>query len=332
MKILVLGGTVFVGRHFAEAAIAAGHDLTLFHRGSKGPGLVAGTEEIFGDRDGGLAALGDRTWDAVVDTCGYFPRVVAQSTQYLKDRAKQYLFISTISVYNTEGLDRLDEHSPVLTIADPSVEEITGETYGALKALCEQAVIEAFRENACIIRPGLIMGPFDPSNRFTYWVDRFDRGGQVLVPRRLDQPMQLIDARDLAGLMLKCVADGTNGIMNACGPSEPKTFNDLIEACLALNPAAKPVRAHEEVLTKHEIALWQELTLALPSSGESDAMLRTDNSKAIRSGLTFRSWDESARDTLAWRRLQPTDGPFTHGLDPEKEQRALAQLAADHVD
>jgi 2'-hydroxyisoflavone reductase len=187
MNILILGGTKFLGRHIAEAALAAGHTLTLFNRGQTDPTLFPQVELIKGDRDGGLQPLSDRKFDAIIDTCGYVPRVVKQAAQCFSQTAALYVFISTISVYKPEkGASRVDERTPVAQIENTATEEITGETYGALKALCEHVIREEFPTRALFIRPGIIAGPYDPTDRFTYWADRMRmaRGSSLPVTAR----------------------------------------------------------------------------------------------------------------------------------------------------
>lgn len=323
MRFLVIGGTVFVGRHFVEAALSRGHQVTLFHRGTKGPGLMPGTEEIFGDRDGQTDRLAGGKWDAVIDCCGYFPRVVEQSVRALAGSVDRYLFVSTISVYDMAGRDRLDEESPVLTIDDPTVEEIRGDTYGALKALCEDVVKETFGDRALIIRPGLIMGPNDVSNRFTYWVTRMAEGGKAVVPDRPSQPMQLIDVRDMGLFMVLALEKQLGGTFNACGPETPKTLGDMIDVCHTLNLGTELVWVDPSVLAANGIELWQDLPLVMPADGSDDAMQRVDNRRAIGAGLAFRPWEATARDTLAWRRSQPEDGPPRFGMDRAKEAELL---------
>ncbi|MGV3614943.1 MAG: NAD-dependent epimerase/dehydratase family protein [Fimbriimonas sp.] len=326
MDILVLGGTVFVGRHFVAAALAAGHRVTLVHRGQRGAELFPEAERILADRDGGLDALGNRSWDAVVDCCGYVPRIVAQSVEALKDRVDRYLFVSTISVYRDPSIAGMDEEAPIFASSAPGVEEVTGETYGPMKVGCEDAVRGAFGDRATIVRPGLVMGPYDPTNRFTYWVDRLARGGEALVPARPEQPMQLIDARDLGQFMLRLVERNIGGTFNACGPDTPKNLGDMIEACHCLNLGTRLVWAEPAFLEAQGVGLWSELPLILPPDGGSDGMSLVDNRRAIAEGLAFRSWEETARDTLAWVREAPPAGPPRHGLDPEKERRVLDAL------
>jgi len=327
MDLLVLGGTIFVGRHFVEAAIAKGHKVTLLHRGQRGADLFPDIDRILADRDGGLDALGDRTWDAVVDCCGYVPRVVRQSAQALAGRADRYLFVSSLSAYEMTGDVGIDESAPLAKLEDPTVEQVTGESYGGLKALCEAEVQEAFGDGAIIVRPGIIIGPYDPTNRFTYWVDRISSENEVLVPEIMPQPTQLIDARDLGLWMLEVLESGPTGIYNAAGPDFPKTFGDMIDACHALNPSASLVFIPEGDLEKHDLKMWLELPLAVPTGSPSAAIFQVNNRKAIAAGMKFRSWKESAADVLEWVRGPLPKLTPSHGLDREKELAVLHLLS-----
>lgn len=309
MNILILGGTVFVGRGVAEAAIARGHRVVLFHRGSKGTGIVLGAEEILGDRDGGLDALRGEAWDAVVDACGYVPRLVGDSARALSGVGR-YLFVSTVSVYEEDeagGLREWKVETPVGT------EAITGETYGPLKVECERAVRAIFGDRATIVRPGLVYGPYDPTNRFPYWVDRFLRGGEILVPDLADAPLQQIDARDLGGFIVRLLEDGRNGTFDAVG--EDSTFGDMIAACHALNLGAQPVYASVQALEEASVAL------PLASPGYT-ALMRIDPRAALDAGLERRPLRSTAEDTAAWvRESEPIKG-----LSPERETEVLREL------
>ena len=198
MKLLILGGTVFLGRHLVEAAQARGHQLTLFNRGQHNPELFAGVEKLRGDRSGDLSALRGRRWDAVIDTCGYIPRIVRASAELLADAVDHYTFVSSLSVYADTSRPGIDESAPVGQLADETVEDITGETYGPLKALCEQAAGRALPGRVLTVRPGLIVGPHDPTDRFTYWPVRVARGGALLAPGRPERRVAFVDVRDLA--------------------------------------------------------------------------------------------------------------------------------------
>ncbi len=218
MDLLILGGTGFLGRHLVERALAYGHRVTLFNRGLSGPDLFPEVETIRGDREGNLSALRGRRWDAVIDTCGYVPRVVRASAALLAGAVDHYTFVSSISVYSDAIEPGADEGAPVKELADPTVEEVTGETYGGLKALCERAAEEEMPGKVLNIRPGLISGPHDPTDRFTYWPRRISAGGEVLAPDRLERRVQFIDVRDLAVWIVKMSAERRTGTYNATDP------------------------------------------------------------------------------------------------------------------
>ena len=220
MRLLILGGTKFLGRHAAVEALRHGHELTLFNRGQTDAEAFPEAERITGDRDGGLDGLEGRNFDAVIDTSGYVPRVVRASAELLHGHTKLYLFVSTISVYAGFG-EPVDEESAVGTLADETVEEVTGDTYGPLKALCEAAVQDVYGDRAAIVRPGLIVGPYDPTDRFTYWVRRVADGGEVLAPGRPERMTQVIDARDLASFLLDLAEGLQGGVYNATGEPTP---------------------------------------------------------------------------------------------------------------
>lgn len=324
MRILVLGGTRFLGRHFVSIARECGHEVTLFNRGRTNPGLHPGVERITGDRDGGLAALEGRRWDAVVDPAGYFPRIVGASARALRGSASRYLFVSSISVYAEPIAPGSDESAPVARIADPTVEEITGETYGALKALCEERVAEPWGDRATIVRPGLIVGPDDTTDRFPYWPRRMARGGEVLAPGSPDAPTQMIDVRDLAGWMVRLLEGDTGGTFNATGPAAPLTMG----ACLSRVNAAVGGRGtltwvSEEFLRAQDVQPWLQMPLWLHAADQ--AMDTVSVARAIAAGLTYRPLEETARDTLAWERSLTEDArPASPALTAEREAQVLA--------
>ncbi len=331
MRILVLGGTRFLGRHFVAIARARGHALTLFNRGRTNPELHAGVERITGDRDGGLGALAGRTWDAVVDTAGYFPRVVGASARALAGAAGHYLFVSSISVYAEPLLRGADESAPVARIDDPTVETITGDTYGALKALCEQVVRDAFGESTLVVRPGLIVGPDDTTDRFPYWPRRLARGGEVLAPGDPGAPTQLIDVRDLAGWLLRSVEHGVFGTFNATGPAQPQTLGGCLERiAAAVGHDVRLTWVSEEFLTAQGIAPWLQMPLWLHAADQ--AMDTVSIARALAQGLTFRPLEDTARDTLAWERALVTDArPPSPAITAEREAEVLATWhAAGH--
>ncbi|HSN78100.1 MAG TPA: SDR family oxidoreductase [Anaerolineae bacterium] len=301
MNLLILGGTVFLGRHLVDAALAAGHQVTLFNRGQHGAELFPQVERLRGDRDGGLAALAGRRWDAVIDTCGYVPRLVRASAELLAGSVAHYTFVSSISVYRDLDQAPVDENSPVGVLADESVEEITGETYGPLKALCEHAAEAAMPGRVLHVRPGLIAGPHDPTDRFTYWVWRVAQGGAVLAPGRPQRRVELIDGRDLADWILRMVEARRIGVFNATGPEHELLMGDMLAACrLAIGSDARFIWVDEAFLLANGVTPWSELPLWLPEA--DNAVMAADCRRALAAGLAFRPLTETVQDTLAWLR------------------------------
>jgi 2'-hydroxyisoflavone reductase len=317
MKLLVIGGTSFLGRHLVQSALAQGHELTLFHRGRTNPGVHAGVESILGDRHSDLSKLGGRRWDAVVDTCGYVPLAVSASAQALARAVERYCFISTISVYPDITAPGLDETA---TVSEPiAAQEVTAETYGPLKVGCERAVEAALPGRALIVRPGLIVGPYDPSDRFTYWPARIARGGTVLAPGRPDRRVQFVDGRDLGAWVVRTIESNETGTFNATGPDRPLTMRELLEACRTVGASAAEFRwVADDVLVSRKSAPYSEIPLWIP--GADDAV---DCRKARSKGLTFRPLADTVRDTLAWDRTRPA-GSRRSGLTPERERELLA--------
>lgn len=324
MKLLVLGGTRFLGRHLVEAALARGHQPTLFNRGRTAPDLFADVEQLRGERDGDLAALRGRSWDAVVDTCGYVPRVVRRSAQALRDSAARYLFVSSISVYADASIAGQDEQSPRASLPHPDCEDIPNH-YGALKAACEDEVQRLFVERAILLRPGLIVGPFDPSGRFTYWVQRVKRGGRVLAPPAPDYPVQFIDARDLAAWILDLLEHGRSGAFNASGPATPLTFGAFLDACRrALGAAADVVWPDADFLDRHGVAPWTGLPLYAGDGGRG--LNEVSLARALAAGLRLRPLAETCVDTARWAGDAPL--PPGIGLAAEREAALLRALKA----
>lgn len=330
MKLLVLGGTVFLGRRLVEAALAAGHQVTLFNRGRSNPGLYAGrrdVEELHGDRDGGLAPLAGRQWDAVIDTSGYVPRIVRQSARLLADAVARYIFVSSISVYEERRPD-IDERARLATIHDESIEEVTGETYGPLKALCEREVEAALPGRAISVRAGLIVGPDDQSDRFTYWPRRLARGGEVLAPGRSERSVQVIDARDLAEWLLRLAAEGDSGAFNATGPAHPLTMREVLETCREVaGSAAQLTWIPDAWLLEAGAGPWLELPLWVPENERFAGFMEVDCRKAIAAGLRFRPLTETVRETLAWDAARPAEAREKPraGLAPAREAELLAR-------
>ena len=325
MKLLILGGSMFLGRYIVETALAHGHEVTLFNRGQHNPDLFPGIEKLKGNRDRELGVLQGRRWDAVIDTCGYVPRIVRASAELLADAVQHYTFISSISVYADLSKPGADESTPVGTLQDATVEEITDTTYGPLKALCEQAAAEAMPGRVLVVRPGLIVGPHDPTDRFTYWPHRIAQGGEVLAPRQPDQAVQFIDVRDLAEWIVRMVEADRTGTYHATGPDHTLTMQQLLEECKAVSGRdARLTWVDEEFLVQRKVVPYMELPLWIPSSEpEAAGHSAVDCTKAISAGLTFRPLSDSIRDTLAWDGARPVDAICPGGMKPEREAQLL---------
>ena len=316
MRLLLLGGPKFVGRALIEAAIERGHEVTTFNRGQTNPGAFAAVEELHGDRLGDLEPLRGRTWDAVLDTSAYVPQVVRSAAALLADAAERYVFVSSISVY-ADYSRPTPEDAPLETLAEGHPEdELLADfaNYGALKVLCEQAVEERFAGRAVIVRPGLIVGPHDPTDRFTYWPRRIELGRPLLAPAPPDAAVQMIDVRDLAGWMVRMAESGGTGVFNATSPADAHTFGSMLEAC----GAREVVWAEESFLLEHGVEPWSDLPLWIPAGDPEMAYFhRTDVSRAVEAGLTFRPLEETARDVPEWT--------GTAGLPPGREAEILAE-------
>jgi 2'-hydroxyisoflavone reductase len=328
MRILILGGTVFLGRALVDAALGRGHQLTLFNRGQTNPGLYPGVERLVGDRKVDLSALQGQRWDAVIDTCGYLPSVVARSAAALADSVEHYTFISTESVYASFNQPGIDESAPVGVLSGEVVEEVTGETYGPLKALCEQAVETALPGRALVVRPGLIVGPYDVSDRFTYWPYRVALGGRVLAPGRPQRPVQFIDVRDLAAWTIRLVEARQTGVFNADGQPEMVNMRSLLETCKAASGSdAQFVWAGDEFLTQNNVGAWMEMPLWIPETDPDAAGFFTISvEKALAAGLAYRPLLETVTDTLSWARTRPQDYAWRAGLSRERELELLQLL------
>jgi len=327
LNILIIGGTRFLGRHLVDAALAGGHNLTLFNRGKTDASLYPQLETITGDRETDLEKLAGRRWDVVIDTCGYFPRVVNISAQALKDSARLYVFISSISVYSDFSRIGINENDPVGTLADENIEDITAGSYGPLKALCEKAVELAFPSRALIVRPGLIVGPYDPTDRFTYWPYRVAAGGDVLAPESPNVPVQIIDVRDLAGFVIKLVEKGITGTYNATGPAIELSFGEMLEICKwVCGSNAEFKWAPVDFLSANQVAPWSDMPVWVPNTPEDAGFSQVDISKAKTAGLSFRPLSETTRDTLTWASTRPVDYKWRAGLDTEREAQLLQLL------
>ena len=321
MKLLVLGGTQFVGRHIVETALARGHEVTLFNRGNN-PSVFPNVEQLKGDRNDNLSALEGRTWDAAIDTCGYTLRQVKNSAELLADAVKHYTFISSISVYAHQNIAHQDENAELATLEDESVEEITGETYGGLKVVCERAAEAAMPNRVLHIRPGLIVGPFDHTDRFSYWPIRIAQGGEVLAPNNLEAPVQFIDVRDLATWTFDMIEANQVGAYNAVTKAGQFTMGQLLETCKTVSGSdAAFVLADENFLLEQEVSPWMGLPLWIP--GDDANFMLINNEKAAQAGLSTRSLEKTVKDTLEWHQTRPADHELRAGIKPEKEQVVL---------
>lgn len=331
MKLLVIGGTRFVGRHLADAALAAGHEVTLFNRGLSGA-APAGASQRVGDRRGDLSALGGGAWDAVVDTCGYLPAEVARMAAWLQGRVDRYVFVSSVSVYAGAATPN-HEGSALGVIDDADTETVDGRTYGPLKALCEAEVQRCFGAAALVLRPGLIVGPHDPTQRFTYWPARIARaapGEPVLAPGDPQAPLQIVDARDLADFMLLALARGTGGTFNLASPPGALTMGGLLQTCAEV-AGTRPLLRWVPMATLQAQGLqpWTDLPLALPDDDAHRGFMHTDVSRALAAGLRIRPLAQTVADTLDWHRgLPAAQQAFDKaGLSPQREAAALAAPA-----
>jgi 2'-hydroxyisoflavone reductase len=338
MKLLILGGTKFLGRHLAEAALARGHEVTLFNRGQLNPELFPGVEKLRGDRDGGLDALRGRRWDAAVDTSGYSPRVVRDSARLLAEAVEHYAFVSSISVYKDTSVPGVGEDYPVASVTDERLREAEalrqseltaapffGEVYGALKALCERAAEAEMPGRVLNARAGLIVGPHDYTDRFTYWPRRVAEGGEVLAPGDPERQVQVIDARDLAGWVLDMAEARKTGTFNATGPDYKLTMGRVLETCRGNTGSdARFVWADEQFLLDAGVGPWGEMPLWTPASDEGNRhILAVNIGKALAAGLKFRPLSETVRDTLEWDLTRPADTQRRAGLAREKEREVL---------
>lgn len=338
MKILILGGTVFLGRFLAEAASERGHEITLFHRGIHGSDLFPQIERLYGDRRQDLSVLQNRQWDAVIDTNGYVPSLVRKSASLFSSTVGCYVFISSVSAYADHSVIGIDEDTPVSTISQEQLNEAEnlavptrgiaaqqyGPAYGALKALCEQAAEEVMPGRVLSVRPGLIVGPYDYSDRFAYWVARVARGGEVLAPGRNDYQPQFIDVRDLSEWIIRQVETGRTGVYNATGPAHTVTMQQILNECKAVSGSdAIFTWVDEAFLLDQQVQPWSQMPLWLPDDPETSGFNAVSSAKAQAAGLTFRSLEDTVYATLAWERTRNADEERRAGLASEDETRIL---------
>ena len=325
-SLLILGGTGFIGPHLTKEAQGRGWKVTHFNRGKTVAEGVPGVETLIGDRRAQLDALRERKWDAMIDDTGYVPKFVRMSAELLAPNVGFCLFISSISVYSSFAKPN-DEDSPTDKLADPEAEKVTLETYGPMKVQCEQYSQQAFKGRIAVVRPGFIVGPLDPTDRFTYWPVRASRGGEMLAPGTRADPIQFIDVRDLAGFMMTLVEARTNGVFNADSAPRASTFGELITASERASPKAgtKITWVPEDYLT----AQWKDdedrLPIWEPTKADSAGAALTSVARAVRAGLHCRALDETVHDTLAWFQSLPAERQMKlqAGLDPQREAEIL---------
>jgi 2'-hydroxyisoflavone reductase len=335
LRVLILGGTGFIGPHFVTALHGAGHRVTLFNRGRRDPDAKQGVEQLLGDRNGDLESLEGRDWDVVVDNSGYTPAQVKLSTGLLGRHAPHYIFISSIAVYADFQSPPIDESHGLAPIGDLPQDKLTDDNYGALKVLCEEVVAQAYGKRACIIRPTYICGPGDFSDRFTYWPHRVAQGGEMLAPGTPDDPIQFIDVRDLADFVRRCAEKRIAGRYNLCTPPRWATMGKLLEASRRVTGAdTRFTWASAEFLARNkatEPGMWasQEIPIWAPPSGESLGHGLVASARAEKQGLTFRPLETTIRDTLEWQKTRPPEKQkLRSGLTAEREAELLKLLKA----
>jgi len=333
MKLLVMGGTGYVGRRVVEAAVGRGHAVTLFNRGQSDPDAFPGLECLHGDRTRDLSALHGREWDAVVDTSGYVPSVVGASARLLASAVGHYTFVSTLYVYADQTGRYIDESAPVSTLDDVTDETVTPQTVGPLKAASERAVAEALPGRALIPRCGTLVGPNDRNGRFTYWARRVARGGEVLAPVAPTTPVQVIDVRDLATWIVTASERGTSGTFNVAGPERPITMGTFLDAVKnATGSDARFTWVTADFLREQELSTAERLALFLWERGATANQLTNLNARAmptldvrhaVSAGLRHRPLAETVRDTLAWDRERPAGTEYRADLAPDHERSLL---------
>jgi len=340
MEILILGGTVFLGPHLIEAALARGHQITIFNRGQHNPEWYPEVEQLRGDRSRDVEALRGQRWDAVIDTCGYVPGVVRKSAELLANAVEHYTFISSVSVYAKFDLAGTDESATLKTITSEQVNEAEkidtgeratavtyGKMYGALKALCERTAEEAMPGRVLNVRAGLLVGAHDYSDRFPYWVHRVAQGGEVLAPGLPGRRVRVIDARDLAEWIIRMTEMRQTGIYNATGAEDGLTMGRLLEECRTVSgSAATFIWASEKFLLDQKVGAWSEMPLWMPE--DYNGVFLVSNDKAITTGLTFRPLSDTVKDTLTWDATRSSNIERRAGLKPVRERELLKLLIA----
>jgi 2'-hydroxyisoflavone reductase len=339
MRLLILGGTGFIGPHQVRYALGRGHRVTIFNRGRQKEAWPGPVEELLGDRDGNLEALEGRDWDVCIDNPTSLPIWVRDAARVLEGHVGQYVFISTVSAYAAND-SPADESAPLAVYqgADPMTETIQSlsadrrQLYGPLKARCEKEARAQYGEAATtIIRASLIVGPGDETDRFTYWPERLARGGEILAPGDGSDPVQFIDVRDLAEWTIRVAEERTTGVFNAAGPGHPVTMDQMLAGIAqGIRVDPKLVWAPTAFLKENEVSPWGDMPVWIPGQGETSGFHRRDIRRAIAAGLTYRPLPLTAADTLAWLRTLPPErqARLRSGLVPEREADLLARLKA----
>jgi 2'-hydroxyisoflavone reductase len=325
MRILLIGGTRFIGRHVVTSAIEAGHDITIFHRGQTGADLFPDVEHRIGDRNSDLTALAEGSWDATVDTCAYLPAQVNELAEVLGDRAGHYQLVSSVSAYASPPRG-YSEDAPLAELDDPTVDDVTNETYGGLKVLCERAAVERFGPRSVVVRPTYVVGPDDYTWRFPWWVARIARGGDVLAPGPADAPSQVIDVRDMASWMVGLLEQGAAGPFHAVGPSSTFTWREQLETIVStVAPAGTTLHWVDEPFL-HGAGLDETALPLWPGDDPDVLMMTADPAAALATGLVIRPLTETVTDTLAWTRT--VEQPDKPGLAAGDEAALLEKWRA----
>jgi len=324
LNVLIIGGSKFLGPHLVDTLLARGHSVTLFNRGRSQPSAPKGVSHVAGDREKDLALVSGR-FDAVIDTCGFVPRIVGLSVAAFEPAVSHYTFVSSISVYADPLEGTRGEDERLATTADEAVEEITAETYGPLKALCEAEVVRGMKGRSLVVRPGLIVGPLDPTDRFTYWPHRFALGGDVLVPGARDHGISIIDVRDLASFIVRAIEKDVTGTFNVSGDPATSTMGELVDACVdAAGTPARPVWVDEAFLAENDVQPWSDLPAWLPPG--SDSLMWASSARAVSQGLTYRPIAQTVAATLEWTRRAGLDRTLKAGLTAQREAQLLARF------
>jgi 2'-hydroxyisoflavone reductase len=335
LRVLILGGTGFIGPKFVDVLTAAGHKISLFNRGKRDPSVKPGIEQLLGYRNGPVDSLKGHDWDVVIDNSGYKPKQVRLSGETLRGHVQHYVFISSISVYADFKTPGMTEDSPLATLEDPTTETVDDKTYGGLKVLCEKAVQEMYGEHSTIIRPTYIAGPGDHTDRFTYWPWRVAKGGEMLAPGTPADPFQFIDVRDLADFVKLCVEKRISGVYNACNTPRSVTMGSLLDTSKKVTGADTTVTwAPAQFLVDNAVygekADGNYLPIWAPTVGDEAGSQLVSNARAVKKGLKFRSLETTIADTLRWANARPPEKneKLRAGLTPEKEKELLAKLHA----